>query len=148
MASDGNALCGLWFDGQRFFASTLGEHETRDLPLFRETCRWLDVYFSGKDPGFTPPLSLGGTPFRKTVWEELLRIPFGKTVTYGEIADRIGALSRTSARAVGGAVGHNPVSLIVPCHRVVGAGGALTGYAGGLDLKRRLLFLEAGGTIL
>lgn len=148
MASDGNALCGLWFDGQRFFASTLGEHETRDLPLFRETCRWLDVYFSGKDPGFTPPLSLGGTPFRKTVWEELLRIPFGKTVTYGEIADRIGALSRTSARAVGGAVGHNPVSLIVPCHRVVGAGGALTGYAGGLDLKRRLLLLETGGTIL
>ena len=148
MASDGNALCGLWFDGQRFFASTLGEHETRDLPLFRETCRWLDVYFSGKDPGFTPPLSLGGTPFRKTVWEELLLIPFGKTVTYGEIADRIGALSRTSARAVGGAVGHNPVSLIVPCHRVVGAGGALTGYAGGLDLKRRLLLLETGGTIL
>ena len=148
MASDGNALCGLWFDGQRFFASTLGEHETRDLPLFRETCRWLDVYFSGRDPGFTPPLSLGGTPFLRTVWEELLRIPFGKTVTYGEIADRIGALSRTSARAVGGAVGHNPVSLIVPCHRVVGAGGALTGYAGGLDLKRRLLFLEAGGTIL
>ena len=142
MASDGNALCGLWFDGQRFFASTLGEHETRDLPLFRETCRWLDVYFSGKDPGFTPPLSLGGTPFRKTVWEELLRIPFGKTVTYGEIADRIGALSRTSARAVGGAVGHNPVSLIVPCHRVVGAGGALTGYAGGLERKRWLLQLE------
>ena len=109
MASDGNALCGLWFDGQRFFASTLGEHETRDLPLFRETCRWLDVYFSGKDPGFTPPLSLGGTPFRKTVWEELLRIPFGKTVTYGEIADRIGALSRTSARAVGGAVNRKSV---------------------------------------
>ncbi len=148
MASDGDALCGLWFDGQRFFASTLGEHETRDLPVFRETRRWLDVYFSGKDPGFTPPLSLGGTPFRRTVWEELLRIPFGQTVTYGEIADRIGALSRTSPRAVGGAVGHNPVSLIVPCHRVVGAGGALTGYAGGLDLKRRLLLLEAGGTIL
>ena len=142
MASDGDALCGLWFDGQRFFASTLGEHETRDLPLFRETCRWLDIYFSGKDPGFTPLLSLGGTPFRKTVWEELLRIPFGKTVTYGEIADRIGALSRTSARAVGGAVGHNPVSLIVPCHRVVGAGGALTGYAGGLERKRWLLQLE------
>lgn len=148
MASDGDALCGLWFDGQRFFASTLGEHVTRDLPVFRETRRWLDVYFSGRDPGFTPPMSLNGTPFRKTVWEELLLIPFGKTVTYGEIADRIGALSRTSARAVGGAVGHNPVSLIVPCHRVVGAGGALTGYAGGLDLKRRLLLLEAGGTIL
>ena len=148
MASDGEALTGLWFEGQHFYASTLGECVTGDLPVFRETGRWLDVYFSGRDPGFTPPLSLRGTPFRQSVWAELLNIPFGQTATYGEIAARIGALSRTSARAVGGAVGHNPVSLIVPCHRVVGAGGALTGYAGGLDLKRRLLQLETGEMIL
>ena len=148
MASDGEALTGLWFEGQHFYASTLGECVTGDLPVFRETGRWLDVYFSGRDPGFTPPLSLRGTPFRQSVWAELLNIPFGQTATYGEIAARIGALSRTSARAVGGAVGHNPVSLIVPCHRVVGSGGALTGYAGGLDLKRRLLQLETGEMIL
>ena len=260
LASDGSALVGLWFDGQRFFASSLlpappsapssgaasvlssgaafapsaafaFSHETKDsspsdfegllaagftarpLPVFDQACRWLDIYFSGREPGFTPPLVLRGTPFRMAVWSGLLRIPFGSTVTYGAIAASLSSaslssastaspsiaslsfaspalasppvaspalaspplaspplaspavaspapsVSRPSARAVGGAVGRNPISLIVPCHRVVGAAGRragasvgptmvgpLTGYAGGLDRKLRLLELE--GVIL
>lgn len=111
----------------------------------RAATRWLDVYFSGRDPGFTPPLHLSGTPFRKAVWRRLLEIPYGRTTTYGALAKKIAAdlgVPRMSAQAVGGAVGHNPVALIVPCHRVVGADGSLTGYAGGLDKKARLLSLE------
>ena len=145
LASDGEALTGLWFAGQKYEGSTLApEHTEKDLPVFDETRRWLDVYFTGKDPGFTPPLRLRGTDFRKAVWKVLLTIPYGKITTYGEIAARIAQKtgSAASARAVGGAVGHNPISLIVPCHRVVGADGSLTGYAGGIDRKKALLALE------
>ncbi len=146
LAGDGTALTGLWFDGQQHFAETLSAgHEERNLPVFEETKRWLDCYFSGRAPGFTPPLAPRGTAFRKAVWEILLTVPCGRTVTYGEIAGilarRTGAC-RISARAVGGAVGHNPILLIVPCHRVVGAGGSLTGYAGGIERKKLLLKME------
>ena len=142
LASDGKALTGLWFDGQEHFAETLDrEHEEKALPVFSEAVRWLDLYFSGQDPGFVPELALRTTAFRKAVWATLLTIPYGTTVTYGEIAERL-HLSRGAARAVGGAVGHNAVSLIIPCHRVVGADGSLTGYAGGTDRKARLLEME------
>ena len=140
LAGEGDALTGLWIDGQTHFASTLGaQSEERWLPVFDDACRWLDVYFSGRIPDFTPKLNLRGTPFQRSVWQALLAIPYGETISYGELAGRV---SCASARAVGGAVGRNPVSLIVPCHRVIGAGGALTGYAGGLELKKRLLQWE------
>ncbi len=154
LASDGDALIGLWFDGQKHFGSTLEGQGLvlEDLPVFAETRRWLELYFSGKDPGFTPPLSFHGTwatKFRKQVWRELLKIPYGRTVSYGELARRIQALPeyakegrRVSARAVGGAVGRNPISLIVPCHRVIGVDGSLTGYAGGVERKQWLLETE------
>lgn len=139
LAGEGDALVGLWLDGQKHFASTLGADVTEGwLPVFEETCHWLDVYFSGVDPGFSPRLDLRGTPFRRAVWKELLTIPYGENISYGELARRLGS----SPRAIGGAVGHNPVSLIVPCHRVIGADNRLTGYAGGLDLKASLLQLE------
>ncbi len=149
LASDGEALTGLWFAGQKYEGSTLAaEHGEKDLPVFDETRRWLDAYFTGKDPGFTPPLRLRGTDFRKAVWEILLTIPYGKTAAYCEIAAALAQKTggSVSARAVGGAVGHNPVSLIVPCHRVVGADGSLTGYAGGIDRKRTLLTMERNGS--
>ena len=146
LASDGEALTGLWFAGQKNDRSTLSdENEQRDLPVFRETARWLDRYFAGDAPDFTPPLKLRGSPFRQAVWEILLTIPRGSVTTYGEIAAHIAAqrgLEHMSAQAVGGAVGHNPVSIIVPCHRVVGADGSLTGYAGGIERKAWLLALE------
>ena len=162
LAGEGDALTGLWLEGQGQSAEALCRDisipsssgpsnsvsfwgEEKWLPVFGDAFRWLDIYFSGRDPGFTPRMELRGTPFRKEVWEILLGIPYGSTMTYGEIAEIVGrrrGIRRMSAQAVGGAVGHNPVSLIVPCHRVIGAGGALTGYAGGLDLKRRLLQLE------
>lgn len=146
LASDGEALVGLWFDGQKYFADTLGDdHEERHLPIFDEADRWLDTYFGGEEPDFTPKLHMRTTSFRKLVWEILLTIPYGQTMTYGEIAQRASrrmGLSHMSAQAVGGAVGHNAISLIVPCHRVVGANGSLTGYAGGIAIKQRLLQLE------
>lgn len=146
LASDGSALSGLWFDGQKHFAATLGaEREERELPVFEQTARWLDAYFAGRVPDFTPPLHLIGTPFQKAVWELLLTIPYGETRSYGQLAACLAetrGMPRVSARAVGAAVGHNPVSLIVPCHRVLGADGRLTGYAGGLARKRALLTLE------
>ena len=146
MASDGEAIIGLWFDGQQYVPDVLDqEHQERLLPVFEATCRWLGIYFSGKEPDFTPPLSLRTTRFRKRVWQILLSIPYGKTMTYGEIAVllvREMSLKKMSAQAVGGAVGHNAISLIIPCHRVVGTNGKLTGYAGGLDKKQRLLDLE------
>ena len=145
-ASDGKSLIGLWFDGQKYFADTLdSDSEEKRLPVFEQTDRWLDIYFSGREPDFTPPLSMKTTAFRKAVWKILLTIPYGKTITYGEIADKIAKqknIARMSAQAVGGAVGHNPVSLIIPCHRVVGTNGSLTGYAGGIDKKIKLLTLE------
>ena len=146
LASDGEALIGLWFDGQKYFTDTLEkEYEDRDLPVFEQARRWLDIYFSGREPDFTPPLRMKTTPFRKEVWEILLAIPYGKTMTYGEIAACIAkqkSLRQMSAQAVGGAVAHNSISLIIPCHRVVGADGSLTGYAGGTDKKVKLLEME------
>ncbi|MCM1439468.1 MAG: methylated-DNA--[protein]-cysteine S-methyltransferase [Roseburia sp.] len=145
LASNGTEITGLWFDGQKYYACNLPENcVEKDLPVFERTKEWLDVYFSGNAPDFTPPLSMEGTPFKKRVWEILREIPYGKTTTYGEIARRIESETgkRVSAQAVGGAVGHNPVSVIVPCHRVVGANGSLTGYAGGIDKKIYLLKSE------
>ena len=148
LASDGEGLTGLWFEGQKFYARGLdAEHEEKSLPVFERAADWLDTYFSGKEPGYTPPLRLSGTPFQRRVWEKLLEIPYGGRETYGDLARRCG-LSGAAARAVGGAVGRNPVSVIVPCHRVVGADGSLTGYAGGTERKAKLLALErpvAGG---
>ena len=147
LAGDGEGLTGLWFAGQKLAPAAPDEAQTQmPLPVFAEAARWLDIYFSGKAPAFTPPLHLRGTPFQRAVWTLLLSIPYGTTVTYGEIAARIARemnLPRVSPRAVGGAVGRNPVSLIVPCHRVIGADGRLTGYAGGLERKRWLLRLES-----
>ena len=146
LASDGEALTGLWFDGQKYFAATLSrEYEEKALPIFDQTEQWLDMYFSGRAPDFTPPLKMKTTAFRKSVWEILLSIPYGHTLTYGEIAQKIAAgkgRPGMSAQAVGGAVGHNPISLIIPCHRVVGWDGSLTGYAGGIEKKMRLLAME------
>ena len=146
IASDGEVLTGLWFDGQKYFeANLLEEHEEKRLEIFDITDKWLDIYFSGKEPDFTPPVSMKTTEFRKKVWEILLTIPYGKTMTYGEIAEKIAKDSgkaKMSAQAVGGAVGHNSISLIIPCHRVIGANGSLTGYAGGIEKKKKLLELE------
>ena len=145
MASDGFALTGLWFDGQKFFAETLAaDHISKPLPVFNATAQWLDLYFSGKKPTFTPLLNMRTTPFRRAVWRVMLTIPFSKTMTYGEIAIVVAnGRGRMSAQAVGNAVGHNAISLIIPCHRVIGAGGKLTGYGGGLWRKQRLLELES-----
>lgn len=146
LGSNGNALKGLWFDGQKYFASSLSDkYEEKLLPVFSQTIKWLDIYFGGGKPDFTPQLFMNGTPFRRTVWNILLGIPYGKTMTYGEIADIIAeekGLAGMSAQAVGGAVGHNPISIIVPCHRVVGANGSLTGYAGRIERKIKLLETE------
>lgn len=141
LGSDGTVLIGLWFDGQKHFGSTFGTQAAipAELPIFDETRRWLDAYFSGNKPDCAPLMSLRGTAFLQCVWTGLQTIPYGQTVTYGELARRLGI---RSAQAVGGAVGRNSISIIVPCHRVVGAGGNLTGYAGGLDRKRKLLQLE------
>lgn len=146
LSGNDTSLTGLWFDGQKYYADTLtGPREERLTPVFEQTLDWLQIYFSGQDPAFLPPLSPRGTPFRKEVWDVLLTIPYGQTRTYGEIASVIAArrgLPHMSAQAVGGAVGHNPISLLIPCHRVVGADGSLTGYAGGVDKKAQLLKLE------
>jgi len=142
LVSDGEALIGLMFGGREEF-SALGSKGA--LPIFAETCRWLDTYFGGGVPDFTPALKLNATPFRVAVYDILLTIPYGQTMTYGEIANILAkqrGIQRMSAQAVGGAVGHNPIPIIVPCHRVIGADGSLTGYAGGLDKKTELLKLE------
>ncbi|MDE6963911.1 MAG: methylated-DNA--[protein]-cysteine S-methyltransferase, partial [Lachnospiraceae bacterium] len=139
LAADQKGLTGLWFDRQKYYANHLdSEHEEKNLPIFEETKRWLTIYFSGREPDFTPSLHIQGSSFQLAVWEILQKIPYGKTMTYGEIAEVIAkqkGLPRMSAQAVGGAVGHNRISVIVPCHRVVGANGSLTGYAGGIDKK-------------
>ena len=146
LAADQKGLTGLWFDGQKYYANHLdSEHEEKNLPIFEETKRWLTIYFSGREPDFTPSLHIKGSSFQLAVWEILQKIPYGKTMTYGEIAEIIAiqkGLPHMSAQAVGGAVGHNRISIIVPCHRVVGAHGSLTGYAGGIDKKVKLLALE------
>ena len=147
MEADGEVLTGLWFEGSRDVAARLGDAvELSDTPVFRETCRWLDEYFAGRDPGFTPSYRIEGlTDFRKDVITELLRIPYGATVSYGDIAKAISKKhggANVSARAVGGAVGWNPICIIVPCHRVIGADNGLTGYGGGLGNKVSLLAHE------
>lgn len=146
LAADETGLTGLWFEGEKFYALSLDpEHEERETPIFAITRRWLDIHFSGHEPDFMPPVHMIGSEFRRCVWELLLRIPYGTTVTYGDLARQVArrrGLRRMSAQAVGGAVGHNEISIIVPCHRVVGTNGSLTGYAGGVDKKRRLLELE------
>ena len=140
LTADETGLTGLWFDGQKYFARDLpAEHMEQETPILTEAWRWLDSYFTGREPDFLPPLHPQGSAFRLRVWEALLEIPYGKTTTYGEIAKRLGI---SSAQAVGGAVGHNEISIIIPCHRVVGTNGSLTGYAGGIDRKWRLLELE------
>lgn len=144
-ASEGGSIIGLWFDEQKYFADTI-KAETResDLPVFKTLQRWLDCYFSGNEPDFLPPLAPEGSAFRKAVWTILLQIPYGQVTTYGDIAAQLekDRNKRQSAQAVGGAVGHNPISILIPCHRVIGADGSLTGYAGGIDKKLALLKLE------
>lgn len=143
IAADGGGLTGLWFDGQKYFARTLPEiYEEKETPVLLEAKRWLDIYFSGEEPDFVPPLAPEGSDFQKAVWRLLTEIPYGKTVTYGELARKLSKDGKMSAQAVGGAVGHNDISIIIPCHRVVGTSGSLTGYAGGLDKKIKLLELE------
>lgn len=148
LAADESGMTGLWFAGQKYFARHLDkEHAEKEIPLFATVKQWLDVYFAGSEPDFTVPLHFTGTAFQNEVWGILCAIPYGQTTTYGEIAKQLAArrgLPHMSARAVGGAVGHNPISILVPCHRVVGLGGSLTGYAGGLERKRCLLALEQG----
>ena len=146
LVSDGAALVGLWFDKQKFFADSLSSAQTeKTLPIFEQADRWLDLYFRGRDPRFTPPIVLHTTVFRQEICKIMLTIPYGRTMTYGAIAEIVArerGIPRMSAQAVGGAVGHNPVSLIIPCHRVIGANSALVGYGGGLDRKAALLELE------
>ena len=146
LASNGEALTGLWFDGQKYFGDTLSkEYKTQNLLIFNETIKWLDIYFSGKNPDFTPKMFIDASHFRRSVWEMLLAIPYGKIMTYGAIANKIAkqkGFKIMSAQAVGGAVEHNPISIIVPCHRVIGKNGSLTGYAGGIERKIKLLELE------
>lgn len=161
LAADSAGLTGLWLENGKYFADTLENKEYKKIEktptgiaaagqkeaseILTDTRRWLDLYFQGKKPDFTPKLHLTGSDFRMEVWKLLLEIPYGQTVTYGalarKLADRHG-LAKMSAQAVGGAVGHNPVSIIVPCHRVVGTNGSLTGYAGGIGNKVKLLELE------
>lgn len=145
LISDGGLLTGLYFDRQKYLPCFVPEPQAKTFQVFEAAKRWLDAYFSGEDPGFTPPLGLEGSPFRRAVWDVLLTIPFGKTITYTQIAERIArqmGIKRVSARAVGNAVAHNPISLIIPCHRVVGHKGSLTGYGGGIERKAWLLVME------
>ena len=148
LASDGEALVGLWLENQKYFGATMTEEMQckADLPIFAATRLWLDRYFGGEAPSPAElPLAPSGSAFRQAVWKILCEIPYGEVTTYGKIGVQIAAqLGRRSmsGQAVGGAVGHNPISIIIPCHRVVGSDGSLTGYAGGVDIKARLLALE------
>ncbi len=145
LASDGEALTGLWLEGQKYYAAGL-EAETGkrpDLAVFCQVELWLEAYFKRRDLPSLPPVAPRGSKFQKRVWKLLLEIPLGKTTTYGALAERLKAAGvSASPQAVGGAVGRNPVSILIPCHRVVGADGSLTGYAGGVEKKRFLLELE------
>ncbi len=147
LAGDEQGLTGLWFtEGSRYFGFGLKKEAHRcETDFFDRTKEWLDIYFSGRDPGFFPRIHLVGSDFRNRVGEIMCEIPYGKTVTYGWIADKLArerGLERMSPQAVGGAVGHNPIGIIVPCHRVVGSNGSLTGYGGGIRRKKALLELE------
>ena len=144
LVSDGEALCGLYFEGQKYIPALPEAEKDPSLPVFKSARAWLERYFAGEKPKVDLPLCAAGTAFQRAVWDLLKEIPYGATVTYGELAERLAARRGRpcSARAVGAAVGRNPISLIVPCHRVLGADGSLTGYAGGLARKRALLQLE------
>ena len=147
MTSDGEHLTGLWFDGQKYDRSTIDDDAALQphLPVFTQTAQWLDTYFEGADPDFTPPIRVEGSDFKKMVTSIMLSIPFGSTSTYAQIAAEIARRTgrkQMSAQAVGGAVGRNPIILIVPCHRVLASDGSLRGYAGGVDRKERLLEME------
>ena len=139
LAADEEGLTGLWFENSKYFGSNLPQEYRESMNgVLRKTKRWLDIYFAGENPDFLPSIHLIGTPFQKEVWKILLEIPYGKTTTYGEIAERLAkekGILRMSAQAVGRAVGHNPISILVPCHRVMGKNGSLIGYAAGLDKK-------------
>lgn len=146
LASHGRTLIGLYFDQQKYITTLQPITQEKNLPIFALTVKWLNIYFSGKPPEFTPPLTMLTTPFRRRVWEIILTIPFGKTLTYGEIATMIAQerkLKKMSAQAIGGAVSRNAIALIIPCHRVIGANGKLIGYTGGLDKKISLLKMES-----
>lgn len=143
IVSDGKAICGLWFYGQKHFLSSVNEDIVKkdDLTIFDRVKCWLDDYFNGLNPQINFKLKPAGSEFRLRVWKLLSEIPYGQTATYGEIALK---LTKTmSAQAVGGAVSHNPISILIPCHRVVGANGKLTGYAAGIDKKVKLLEIES-----
>lgn len=146
LAADEIGLTGVWFDGQKYFARGLPKERTeRNTPVLSAAKCWLDVYFTGREPDFMPPLNPIGSEFQRAVWELLLQIPYGQTTTYGALAQELAKrqeLAHMSAQAVGGAVGRNKISILIPCHRVVGTGGRLTGYAGGVDRKAGLLELE------
>jgi methylated-DNA-[protein]-cysteine S-methyltransferase len=147
VASDGRHIVGLWFKGQKYFASTLKPHaKMQSLPIFNKVDHWLDQYFRGKIPHGTPPLLLRTSAFQQQVAQIMQQIPYGKVMTYGEIAKLLARkmnLKSMSAQAVGQAVAHNPISLIIPCHRVVGGRGELTGYAAGIKIKSRLIDFES-----
>lgn len=164
LASDGDNLIGLWIEGQKYFAAKVAEEisEKDDLPVFSDVKTWLNQYFAGEKPAISDlPLAPVGGAFRQSVWDILCEIPYSEVITYGEIARRMAVrMNRKSmsSQAIGGAVGHNPISIIIPCHRVVGANGSLTGYAGGIDNKIKLLehegadmsklFVPKKGTVL
>lgn len=140
LAADEIGLIGVWFEHQKYYANGLEEPVEKETETLKETKKWLDLYFSGQQPNYLPPLHMIGTKFQKKVWSILLQISYGKTMTYKEIANQF---SKTmSAQAIGGAVGHNKISILIPCHRVVGTNGSLTGYAGGIERKEKLLKLE------
>jgi len=150
LSSCGDSLTGLWIEGQKYFGSTLKNStediiENKSLPIFCAVEKWIMEYFAGKKPDINFPVHACGSNFRKNVWDILCGIPYGQVITYGDIAKQISkkiGKNSMSAQAVGGAVGHNPISIIIPCHRVVGADGSLTGYAGGIKVKTALLKLE------
>lgn len=148
IAANDNGIVGLWIEGQKYFLGKLGEMppDNNKSETLNAACKWLDDYFAGRKPPISSlPLNPLGSEFAKTIWAMLCEIPYGETVTYGELAKKAAAKlgkSRMSAQAVGGAVGHNPISIIIPCHRVVGSNGSLTGYAGGIDKKIYLLTHE------
>ena len=152
IASDGTSLLGVYFEGQKYFCGSLPEEpvEKDDIPVLTAARVWLDRYFAGKKPSIEElPLAPSGSEFRQAVWKILCEIPYGSVMTYGEIAKKIAeekGLDNMSAQAVGGAVGHNPISVIIPCHRVVGSNGSFTGYAGGIKRKEALLQLEGVDT--
>ncbi len=148
LASDGDKLIGLWLDGQKYHGGSISKEmmEKDDFPVFAAAKKWLDGYFAGQKPVIAElPLAPAGGEFRREVWDILCEIPYGEVVTYGDIAKKMAVKTNKktmSSQAVGGAVGHNPISIIIPCHRVVGANGSLTGYAGGIGAKIKLLELE------